>query len=249
MKPKRILLTVALLLTVVLPICGGLTACDTPDTSNDTTNATTREEPTVNDTQTEAPTEEATEETTAEIFSPDPTLSVPDYDALMSNMDTFPLSFKYGSTEYKGFAGFALEAEAYVEIDRGIQTTRHYRHPDIPALFELVATVYPEESAYEYVVYITNDGDQDTEIFANLCFEIEFEGNNPVISGIKGDAGGQNYTPYTHDLTARTRYTDTCTSGRPSHGVFPYYNLSYGDRKSTRLNSSHTCRSRMPSSA
>ena len=91
MKPKRILLMVALLLTVVLPICGGLTACDTPDTSNDTTNATTREEPTVNDTQTEAPTEEATEETTAEIFSPDPTLSVPDYDALMSNMDTFPL--------------------------------------------------------------------------------------------------------------------------------------------------------------
>ena len=225
MTRRRLLLTAALLLTALLLVCGGLTACDkTPDTPVDTTDSA-KEDTTVNDTVTETPTEEVT----TEPFKPDPELAVPAYDTLMSNMDEFPLSFKYGSEEYKGFGGFTLEFEEYVEVDRGIQTTLHYRHPDIPAAFELVATVYPAESAYEYVVYITNDSGSDTEVFANLCFEMEFAGDNPVISGIKGDAGGQNYTPYTHDLTARNRYNDTCTTGRPSHTVFPYYNLSYGD--------------------
>ena len=226
MKQNRMLSTAALLLTALLLVCGGLTACDnTPDIPADTTIATTEEVTTVNDTQTEAPTEEVTTDT----FEPDPQLAVPAYDTLMSNMDDFPLSFKYDSEEYKGFAGFTLESEEYVEVDRGIQTTQRYRHPNIPAVFELVATVYPDESAYEYVVYITNDSSSDSEIFANVCFEMEFAGENPVISGIKGDAGGQNYTPYTHDLTVRNRYNDTCTTGRPSHTVFPYYNLSYGD--------------------
>ena len=225
MTRRRLLLTAALLLAAMLLVCGGLTACDkTPDTPTDTTDSA-KEDTTVNDTVTEAPTEEVT----TEPFKPDPELAVPAYDTLMSNMDEFPLSFKYGSEEYKGFKGFALESEEYVEVDRGIQTTLHYRHPAIPALFELIATVYPAESAYEYVVYITNDSDSNTEIFANLCFEMEFAGDNPVISGIKGDAGGQNYTPYTHDLASRNRYNDTCTTGRPSHTVFPYYNLSYGD--------------------
>ena len=225
MTQRRLLLTAALLLTALLLACTGLTACDkTPDAPADTADAT-KEDTTVNDTVTEAPTEEVT----TEAFKPDPELAVPAYDTLMSNMDEFPLTFKYDSEEYVGFAGFTLESEEYVEVDRGIKTTLHYRHPAIPALFELVATVYPAESAYEYVVYITNDGDSDTAMFSNLYFEMKFEGDNPVISGIKGDAGGQNYTPYTHDLTVRNRYNDTCTSGRPSHGVFPYYNLSYGN--------------------
>ena len=226
MTQRRLLLTAALLLTALLLACTGLTACDkTPDAPADTAADNTEEGTTVNDTVTETPTEEVT----TEAFKPDPELAVPAYDTLMSNMDEFPLTFKYDSEEYVGFAGFTLESEEYVEVDRGIKTTLHYRHPAIPALFELVATVYPAESAYEYVVYITNDGDSDTAVFSNLYFEMEFEGDNPVISGIKGDAGGQNYTPYTHDLTVRNRYNDTCTSGRPSHGVFPYYNLSYGN--------------------
>ena len=165
----------------------------------------------------------------SELFLPDPERAVPKYDALMSNLDAFPLYFEYGGTKYNGFAGFALESENYENVDRGIKSTLVLRHPSIPAAFKLVATVYPEESAYEYVVYITNDGQDNTEVFSDLSFKIRFAGENPLISGIKGDAGGQNYTPYEHDLSARTRYTDRSTSGRPSHSVFPYYNLSYGN--------------------
>ena len=191
---------------------------------------TKTQEPTPEDTTVTDETITSTEtDPEIELFRPDPERAVPKYDTLMSNLDTFPLHFKYGKTEYNGFAGFALESENYENVDRGVKSTLVLRHPEIPAAFKLVATVYPQESAYEYMVYITNDGQANTEIISDLCFSIQFEGENPVISGIKGDAGGVNYTPYEHDLSSRSRYKDRSTSGRPSHGVFPYYNLSYGN--------------------
>ena len=222
------ILTAGLLL---LCLTVGLASCTdtdpTPETSDTPTDAP---KPTPEDTaMTDEIITSAETEPEIELFQPDPERAVPRYDTLMSNLDTFPLCFKYGKTEYNGFEGFALESENYENVDRGVKSTLVLRHPEIPAAFKLVATVYPQESAYEYVVYITNDGQANTEIISDLCFSIQFAGDNPVISGIKGDAGGVNYTPYEHDLSSRYRYNDRSTSGRPSHGVFPYYNLSYGN--------------------
>ncbi|MBP3572561.1 MAG: alpha-galactosidase [Clostridia bacterium] len=228
---RRFLLLTVTAGLLLLALTIGLASCDkTPDPTPDTsdtpavTNQPTEEDTQVTDTDT---TEEETEPT--EVFKPDPQRAVPKYDALMSDLDTFPLTFTYGETEYKGFAGFALESETYEDLDRGVKSTLILRHPEIPAAFRLEATVYPQESAYEYVVYITNDGQENTAIFSDLAFEMEFVGDKPLISGIKGDAGGVNYTPYEHDLEKRARYSDRSTSGRPSHGTFPYYNLSYGN--------------------
>ena len=153
---------------------------------------------------------------------------VPSYSALLANLDDFPLSFRYGNTAYKGFSGFVKESEIAEEIDRGKKTTLFLRHPDIPAVFRLETVVYPAESAYEYAVYITNHGDTNTDVFADLGYSIQFEGDHPVISGIKGDLGNENYRCYEFDLVAEGHYLDRSVSGRPSHGVFPYYNLSYG---------------------
>ncbi len=228
---RRFLLLTVTAGLLLLALTVGLASCDkTPDPTPDTTdtpavtNQPTEEDTQVTDTDT---TEEETAPT--EVFKPDPQRAVPKYDALMSDLDTFPLTFTYGETEYKGFAGFALESETYEDLDRGVKSTLILRHPEIPAAFRLEATVYPQESAYEYVVYITNDGQENTAIFSDLAFEMEFVGDKPLISGIKGDAGGVNYTPYEHDLEKRARYSDRSTSGRPSHGTFPYYNLSYGN--------------------
>ncbi len=154
--------------------------------------------------------------------------SVPQYDFLMSDLNAFPLSFTYGDTAYKGFYGFVEESETREDVDRGVKTVKTLRHPAIPALFRLETVIYPAESAYEYAVYVTNDGDHNTEVFSDLRFTLAFAGENPVISGIKGDAGGVDYSPYKHDLTADPHYLDRSVSGRPSHVVFPYYNLSYG---------------------
>ena len=243
MKLRHLLaLLTAALLCMTLCLC--LAACngDQPDdTADETTAAPADTEDSSapdGESTSPAPDQSAGEDTTAgepettapaEVFKPDPDRAVPKYDALMEDLDSFPLSFKYDKTAYNGFEGFTLESETYENVDRGVKSTLILRHPEIPAAFRLEATVYPQESAYEYVVYIVNDGEANTGVFSNLRFSIEFKGDSPVISGIKGDAGGANYTPYTYDLTKRNRYEDRSTSGRPSHGVFPYYNLSYGN--------------------
>ncbi len=182
------------------------------------------------ETESEINTEQETESMTEieTVFQPDPTRAVPKYDALMENLDTFPLTFTYDGTAYTGFKGFSIESEAYIDLDRGVESVLKLRHPAIPALFILTARVFPAESAYEYVVAIQNDGDTNTAVISDLHYEIRFEGKNATLSGIKGDAGGQNYTPYEHPVDRRA-YTDRSISGRPSHGVFPYYNLSYGN--------------------
>ena len=152
----------------------------------------------------------------------------PKYDILMGDLNAFPLTFAYGGTSYKGFADFAVESTVTSPLERGTKTVVTLRHPAIPALFRLETSVYPAESAYEYAVYITNDGEADTAVFSDLSFVMTFAGKDPMISGIKGDAGGVDYSPYRHDLTETPRYLDRSVSGRPSHVVFPYYNLSYG---------------------
>ncbi len=163
---------------------------------------------------------------TPELFAPDPTRAVPQYDALMENLDNFPLAFTYGETAYAGFAGFALESEQYEDIDRGVESTLIFRHPAIPAAFTLVARVFPEEHAYEYVVYIENDGTDRTDVVSDLRFEMPIAGDTPTLNGIKGDAGGVNYKPYSYPVSRRS-CTDRSTSGRPTHSTFPYYNLSH----------------------
>ena len=154
--------------------------------------------------------------------------SLPQYKILTSDLAAIPLTFTYGGTPYKGFGGFAVETAETYSLERGTKTVKLLRHPAIPALFRLETAVYLAESAYEYAVYITNDGEADTEVFSDLSFTLTFAGAHPKISGIKGDAGGVDYSPYEHDLTAEPHYLDRSISGRPSHVVFPYYNLSYG---------------------
>ncbi len=215
---KTVLAFVALILLLMLPACTSDVSAD-PETSE--TAAVVPE-------FTEKESESMTETTPAEVFKPDPDRAVPVYDELMADLSDFPLAFTYDGKEYNGFADFVTESETYTAIDRGTESVITLRHASIPALFTLVARVYPAESAYEYVVSIRNDGEENTAVLSDLRYEIAFEGDDPVLSGIKGDAGGQNYTPYTHSLVRRG-YTDRSTSGRPSHGTFPYYNLSYGN--------------------
>lgn len=152
---------------------------------------------------------------------------VEEYEALMSDLDEFPLVFKYDEKEFSGFDGFEEKSRTTVEIKNGSQTNIVLRHPEINASFELITYVYPSDCAYEYVVYIHNDSEENTGVISELGFSIEYKGDDPVLKGIKGDANNQYYKPYSHDMTKKLKYTDRSTSGRPTHGTFPYYNLSY----------------------
>lgn len=169
-------------------------------------------------------------------MSPLPTSPLPEttspetvekYEALMTDLNNFPLVFKYNDKEFSGFKGFEEKSKTTVEIENGSSTTTILCHPEINASFELITYVYPNECAYEYVVYIHNDSKENTGIISDLGFKLEFKGDDPVLKGIKGDANNQYYTPYTQDMTRKNKYSDKSTSGRPTHGTFPYYNLSY----------------------
>ena len=151
-----------------------------------------------------------------------------EYEKLMSDLDAFPLTFQYDEKKYTGFAGFAEEKREEKELENGTETIVFLRHPDVSASFELVTRVFPKESAYEYVVYIRNDGSENTGIFKDLLFSVEYDGENPHLKGVKGDMGGKYYTPYDQDLTKK-QYGDRSSSGRPTHDTFPYYNLHFED--------------------
>lgn len=229
------LLLVAVL--VILPSChGGATQAETHEVSGteavtpepDTDPTTTvPEEETNMTTETDRP-EEST--APAEIFAPDPTGAVPAYDALMKDLNSFPLTFSYDGKAYRGFAGFSVASQTSSEVENGIMTEVELRHGDIPLTFRLVGCVYPAERAYEYVVYLTNDGDTDSAVVADLQFDLTFTGKAPVLSGIAGDAGG-TYTPYAINLTRQRRVNKGSESGRPTHGDFPYFNLTMDEDK------------------
>lgn len=169
------------------------------------------------------------ETTATPVVEPEQQAKVPQYEKLMRNLDSFPISFSYNGVSYNGFKGFKVKSSQSNEVDRGTKTVQLLRHPDIPATFRLESAVYPQESAYEYAVYIINDGNKNTGTFSDLFYTVDFVGENPIISGIKGDSANKYYAPYEHDLNARTNYLDRSVTGRPSHDTFPYYNLSYGN--------------------
>ena len=73
-----------------------------------------------------------------------------------------------------------------------------------------------------------------------------------VVTGTRGELGEivipERDTPEEHERLGETRMGEIAAAMR-ALGVSRWENLGYRDRKSTRLNSSHPSRSRMPSSA
>ena len=212
----RVLLTFSALL---LLSCILLTACTPASPSGDVT-GTKPESETIPE-ETDMTTEYMTEAETGAGTD----VSVPAFDALMADLDAFPITFSYGGNAYKGFAGFTETGRTVTPLERGTRTDITLTHPDIPLTFTLETVVYPAESAYEYVVSVTNDGTNDSAVLSGLGFEMTFPSEKPVLSGIGGDAGS-TYTPYETDLARNRTVRKESTSGRPTHGNFPYFNLS-----------------------
>ena len=141
---------------------------------------------------------------------------------------SFPFSFKYAGEAVKGFGeGFDKPAVERADGGDGELYNIKFLHKDSGAVFEIRAKAYYNYDAYEWTVYITNGTDKNTAVFSELLADAYFEGGSPVLKGISGDLGDM-YAPYSVDLTKKT-VKKSSTSGRPTHGEFPYYNLQYGD--------------------
>ena len=57
--------------------------------------------------------------------------TVAEYEELMVNLDSFPLTFQYDGTKYSGFSGFSEESRKEEALDNGTKTTVFLRHPEI----------------------------------------------------------------------------------------------------------------------
>ncbi len=154
------------------------------------------------------------------------------YADILSHLDRFPISFCYDGIPVCGFGdGFAVLDRTHNTRGRhGDCTTVRLRHIASDAEFRLETCVYPAYNACDWTLWIENSTDRETGVFANLCaIDMSFHGHTPIMKGIAGDCGRDMYKPYAHDLHTDGRFYRESLSGRPSHGVFPYFNLEYGN--------------------
>ena len=162
------------------------------------------------------------------------TETIEQFYSYLNNPSTFPVSFKYKNTTYKGFqTGFEEKnREAIHEtLGSGAQRDRtiiRFLHSESGVLFTVDACIYPDYDAFEWTISLKNESANQTENFSDFnAADMNFAGNNPYLKGITGDYGDW-YEPYQYDLSNKSLSYGT-TTGRPSHTHFPYYNLEYGE--------------------
>ena len=150
-------------------------------------------------------------------------------DTFLDSPGTFPVSFSYEGNSYYGFG------EGFSEISRDTTDEEDGKHYDVRysldgtgLVFRVDAKAYSRYAAYEWTVYITNEGTENSGTVSELlAVDRIYRGSDPVLKGINGDTGDM-YAPYsvelkTHDVSKVSR------SGRPTHGNFPYFNLEYAN--------------------
>lgn len=148
----------------------------------------------------------------------------------LDHPETFPFSFVYEGTEYRGFgSGFEeVERESTAESN-ALRTTVTFLHTQSGAHFTLDTRSYAKYGAFEWVITVQNRSDHNTGVFSDLkAADLIFQGASPCVKGISGDLGDL-YAPYETPLREGDSFRRTSVSGRPTHGTFPYFNFEYGD--------------------
>ncbi|MBO7187451.1 MAG: alpha-galactosidase [Clostridia bacterium] len=152
-----------------------------------------------------------------------------EYKEMTLDLENLPINFVYGDKYFSGFSPkyFVEEYRTSRPERNGVLTTIQLRHEDIVVNIE--TGFYEEYNAYDYTVYFKNVGSSNSKVFKYLnAIDMNIEGGSPRLKGIWGDktlAGtGGDYAPYDYDLT-QTNVGFMSTNGRPTHGVFPYFNL------------------------
>jgi alpha-galactosidase len=151
------------------------------------------------------------------------------YRGLLANLAAFPTSFKIGDTQYHGFG------EDFTELDRRVETTDlsetttiRFSYQDTLEL-RLVSTLYPEHAAYEWTVYFTNTGDENSPTISEIngC-DYTISAVNPHLCGIYGDGGYDHIPNMPYDINISGMNLEINNeSGRSTYGRFPYFQLTH----------------------
>lgn len=155
--------------------------------------------------------------------------AIDNYRALLKNLSKFPTSFKIGDTQYHGFG------KDFTELDRTVETTELSETTTVCLSYadtleiRLVSTLYPEYAAYEWTVYFTNIGAENSLVISEIngC-DYTVEANNPHLSGIYGDGGYDHMAnmPYDINISGMNLEINNET-GRSTYGRFPYFKVTH----------------------
>lgn len=148
-----------------------------------------------------------------------------EYEAFITNLANFPVSFMYGDACYRGFNPryFTEIRRRTVKYSNKITTTIELQR-DVALMATIETSFYPEHNAYDYAVYFTNHSRENSKILSNInAVDMRFDGEQPRLKGIMGDYDYQ-YAEYDKDLTKES-VNFLNMRGRPTHTTFPYFNL------------------------
>ena len=152
-----------------------------------------------------------------------------DYESFMADgLKNFPVSFKVGSSSYRGFGkDFTLASQTDEAVFGGTKTISVLRHAS-GLEFTVESVFYPEYNAYDWTVYITNKGDTNSPIISGLnAVDLTFDGEAPKLKGSVGDDSA--YEPYNEDVAGRS-VTKHPNGGRGTEQDSSYFNFMYGDK-------------------
>lgn len=159
------------------------------------------------------------------------------YNSYLTDLETFPSSVKIGDDMYNGFP-----APDFTEVKRE-SSTDEQKHAETVNItvnhksglqFVINTVFYPEYSAFDWTVYMTNTGDANSPIVSEFygCRNFEFEGDNPTVVGNYGEDYDvcAPYTTRVTELSEGQSFTSSPNHGRSTDGGFPYYNFEYGNK-------------------
>lgn len=155
--------------------------------------------------------------------------AVRQFRTLMKSMSKFPVSFRVGETAYNGFGRDFTELGRTLEnTDTSETTTVRFLYKDSIEI-KLICTLYPYHAAYEWTVYFTNIGNENSPAISEIngC-NYTLTAANPHLSGILGDGGYDNQanTPYDMNISGMELVINNET-GRATYNRFPYFKLKW----------------------
>lgn len=155
--------------------------------------------------------------------------AVRQFRTLMKSMSKFPVSFRVGDTAYNGLGRDFTELGRTLEnTDTSETTTVRFLYKDSIEI-KLICTLYPYHAAYEWTVYFTNIGNENSPAISEIngC-NYTLTAANPHLSGILGDGGYDNQanTPYDMNISGMELVINNET-GRATYNRFPYFKLKW----------------------
>ena len=150
------------------------------------------------------------------------------YDGYIADLSTLPFSFVYDEVAYTGFPAAVFQP---VERRHAVEGGEEKNLVVLKA-GDLQVTVdtafYAAYGAYEWTVWFENTGVRNSGVIRNMrAADLVFDGARPVLKGILGDHENQ-YRPYARALEEGPVHF-LSDKGRPTHVLFPYFNLEHGD--------------------